>query len=75
MSKQATLKCLALFVFLLIPLFLSTGVFARVTLQEQLSPQEKRGKQIYVQGTSASGKEIMAYLVESALEVPGSTMS
>lgn len=39
-----------------------------------LTPQEKRGKQIYVQGTSASGKEIMAYLGESALEVPGSTM-
>ena len=75
MSKQASLKCLALLVFLLIPLFLSTGVFAGAMLQEPLSPQEKRGKQIYAQGTSASGKEILAYLGESSLEVPGSTMS
>lgn len=75
MSKQASLKCSALFVFLLIPLLLSTGVFAGATLQEQLSPQEKRGKQIYMQGTSASGKEILAYLGESSLEVPGSTMA
>ncbi len=75
MPKQASLKCLALFVFLLIPLFLCTGVFAGATVQEQLSPQEKRGKQIYVQGTSASGKEILAYLGDASLEVPASTMS
>jgi ABC-type branched-subunit amino acid transport system substrate-binding protein len=75
MSKLAKLKCLVLFVFLLIPLFLSTGIFAGATLQEQLSPQEKRGKQIYVQGTSASGKEILAYLGDASLEVPANTMS
>jgi ABC-type branched-subunit amino acid transport system substrate-binding protein len=75
MPKQVSLKCLALFVFPLIPLFLSTGVFAGATLQEQLTPQEKRGKQIYVQGTSASGKEIPAYLGDASLEVPASTMS
>jgi ABC-type branched-subunit amino acid transport system substrate-binding protein len=75
MSKQLTIKCTALFLFLLIALFLNTGVFAEATLQEQLTPQEKRGKQIYVEGTSASGKEILAYLGESALEIPGSTMS
>ena len=75
MSKQASLKGLVLFIFLLIPLLLSTGVFAGATLQETLSPQEKRGKQIYVQGTSASGKEILAYLGDAALEVPASTMS
>ena len=43
--------------------------------QESLSPSEKRGKQIYVQGTSPSGKEILAYLGESSMEVPGSTMA
>lgn len=75
MSKQAFLKCLVLFLFLLIPLFPSTCVFAVATLQEQLTPQEKRGKQIYVQGTSASGKEIVAYLGDASLEVPASTMS
>lgn len=36
--------------------------------------RERRGKQIYVQGTSQSGKEILAYLGESSLEVPGSAM-
>jgi ABC-type branched-subunit amino acid transport system substrate-binding protein len=75
MSKQASLKCLASFVLLLIPLFLSTGVCAGPTIQEQLSPPEKRGKQIYVQGTSASGKELLAYLGDASLEVPASTMS
>jgi ABC-type branched-subunit amino acid transport system substrate-binding protein len=43
--------------------------------QTQLSPQELRGKQIYTQGTSASGKEIFAYIGESSLEVPGATMA
>lgn len=43
--------------------------------QESLSPSEKRGKQIYVQGTSPSGKEILAYLGESSMEIPGSTMA
>jgi ABC-type branched-subunit amino acid transport system substrate-binding protein len=75
MCKQATLKSLALLVFLLIPLFLNTGVFAGAILQEPLSAQEKRGKQIYVQGTSASGKEILAYLGDASLEVPASTMA
>ncbi|HYP00192.1 MAG TPA: ABC transporter substrate-binding protein, partial [Pyrinomonadaceae bacterium] len=40
-----------------------------------LTPEEKRGKQIYLRGTSASGKEIMAYLGEAALEIPASTMA
>jgi ABC-type branched-subunit amino acid transport system substrate-binding protein len=75
MSKQATLKCLALFAFLLIPLFLNTGVFAGATLQEPLSAQEKRGKQIYVQGTTVAGKEMLAYLGDASLEVPASAMA
>ena len=43
--------------------------------QTPLTPQELRGKQIYLQGTSASGKEIFAYIGDSSLEVPGSTMA
>jgi len=39
-----------------------------------LTPQERRGKQIYLQGTTASGREILAYIGESSLEVPGSAM-
>ena len=37
--------------------------------------RENRGKQIYVQGTSPSGKENLAYIGESSLEVPGSAMA
>ena len=40
-----------------------------------LTPEEKRGKQIYLRGTSASGREITAYLGEASLEVPGSTIT
>jgi ABC-type branched-subunit amino acid transport system substrate-binding protein len=40
-----------------------------------LTPEEKRGKQIYLRGTSASGREITAYLGEASLEVPASAMT
>jgi ABC-type branched-subunit amino acid transport system substrate-binding protein len=40
-----------------------------------LTPAEKRGKQIYLRGTSASGREIMAYLGEASLEVPASAIT
>ncbi|HEV2882623.1 MAG TPA: ABC transporter substrate-binding protein [Pyrinomonadaceae bacterium] len=40
-----------------------------------LTPEEKRGKQIYLRGTSASGREITAYLGEASLEVPGSAIT
>ena len=40
--------------------------------QGPLTPQELRGKQIYLQATSPSGKEILAYIGDSSLEVPGS---
>ena len=46
----------------------------RVAAQGGLSDQQKRGKQIYVRGTSSSGKEIFAYVGESSLEVPGRAM-
>lgn len=45
------------------------------TAQSPLSPQESRGKQIYMLGTSKSGKDILAYIGDSSLEVPGSTMA
>lgn len=39
-----------------------------------LTPQEKRGKQIYIRGVSQSGKEITAFLGDAAVEVPATTM-
>jgi ABC-type branched-subunit amino acid transport system substrate-binding protein len=46
-----------------------------VAAQSLLTPRESRGKQIYVQGTSPTGKEILAYIGDSSLEVPGSSMA
>lgn len=46
-----------------------------VTAQQPLTPQETRGKQIYLQGTSPSGKNILAYVGDAALEVPGNVMA
>ena len=45
-----------------------------VSAQDALTPQEIRGKQIYVQGKGSSGREILAYLGASSIEVPGSAM-
>ena len=42
--------------------------------QESLAQQQSRGRQIYVQGTSKSGKDILAYVGEASLEVPGNTL-
>ena len=50
------------------------GAWNSVGAQEPLTTQESHGRQIYRLGTSPSGKEILAYLGESSLEVPGSTM-
>jgi ABC-type branched-subunit amino acid transport system substrate-binding protein len=59
----------ALLVYLALLLF-----FAPSTAQTPLSPQESRGKQIYLLGTSKSGKDVFAYVGDSSLEMPGSTM-
>ncbi|MCA1565557.1 MAG: ABC transporter substrate-binding protein [Acidobacteria bacterium] len=40
-----------------------------------LTPEEQRGKQIYLRGTTASGREITAYLGEASLEVPASAIT
>src|SRR3979490_2797401 len=45
------------------------------TAQDPLTPAESRGKQVYVLGTSSSEKEILAYVGEDSLEVPGSAMA
>jgi ABC-type branched-subunit amino acid transport system substrate-binding protein len=45
------------------------------TAQQPLTAQEIRGKQIYLQGTSPSGKDIFAYVGDASLEVPGNVMA
>lgn len=44
------------------------------TAQQPLTPQEIRGKQIYLQGTSPSGKEIRAYVGDASLELSGAVV-
>lgn len=46
-----------------------------VSAQDPLASGERRGKQIYVLGTSASGKDIFAYVGEGSIEVPASAMA
>jgi ABC-type branched-subunit amino acid transport system substrate-binding protein len=69
------MTCLTILAGLMMSLHLVKSVFAGAPLQDTLTPQERRGKQIYVQGTSSSGREILAYLGDASLEVPGSAMA
>ena len=69
------MTCLTIAACLMMAVPLVKRVFAVEPVQDALTPQEKRGKQIYVQGTSSSGRAIMAYLGDAALEVPGSAMA
>src|SRR6185369_15373850 len=42
---------------------------------QTLTTQESRGKEIYLIGSSKSGKDILAYIGDSSLEVPGTSMA
>jgi ABC-type branched-subunit amino acid transport system substrate-binding protein len=54
---------------------LAAASWPSASAQESLTPRERRGKQIYVQGTSPSAREILAYVGESSLEIPGTSMA
>jgi ABC-type branched-subunit amino acid transport system substrate-binding protein len=47
---------------------------ANTPTRARLTAQEKRGKEIYLRGTSLSSKEITATLSDGAVSVPGATM-
>ena len=49
--------------------------WARATAQDRSTLRESRGKQIYVSGTSPSGKSLVAYIGESSLEMPGKVLA
>lgn len=68
------LERLVLFAALAFPIALSVA-WPKALAQDSLSPRESRGKQIYVQGASPSGKEILVYVGESSLEMPGTSMA
>ena len=69
--------CLTVLAALLLVLPPGPRVSARAPsmAQDTAAAQQMRGKQIYEQGTSASGREILAYLGEASIEVPGSAMA
>lgn len=69
----AGLKYLAL-ASLALCLAQSSRVWSPLAAQDPLTPQEIRGRHIYRLGTSSSGNEILAYVGESSLEVPGSAL-
>jgi len=75
MSSRVVLQGLILVVGLACSLALVAGAQNSATAQDSLSAVERRGKQIYLQGTSPSGKDILAYLGDESLEVPGSAMA
>ena len=47
---------------------------ADAVAQDSLALRQSRGRQIYVQGTSQSGKDVFAYIGDASLEVPASTI-
>jgi len=74
MKRAASLQsvaCLAL----VFSLALTCGLWPPAMAQTPLTSQESRGKQIYLQGTSPSGKDIFAYVGEASLELPGNSMA
>src|SRR5689334_18449316 len=51
------------------------AAFAQSSGPTPLTAQEKRGKQIYLRASSASGKPITAYLGDPPIELPASALS
>jgi ABC-type branched-subunit amino acid transport system substrate-binding protein len=74
MKSQATVKYLGLITFLALSTLIGYGELTTANAQGALTPSETRGKQIYVHGTSQSGKEILAYVGQSSVEVSGAAM-
>ena len=60
---------------LCVKLFLVLLALSSAIAQTPLTPQESRGKEIYMLGASKSGKDILAYIGDSSLEVPGTSMA
>src|SRR5882672_10688201 len=59
---------------LLIALLTAAAVSAPLQM-EQLTPQERRGKQVYLRGTSPSGNELTAVLGKEGISTPASIVA
>lgn len=60
------------FIFLIPTFFFGLWLLLRPAQHSLLNPQEKRGRQIYFEGTSPGGGAIKAYIGHSRVELPGS---
>jgi len=59
----------------LLALCIAFTLVSEVSAQDSLALKQSRGRQIYRQGTSQSGKEILAYIGDASVEVPASSMA
>ena len=59
-------------VVMLLPAVFLGWLFIRPLLAPPLTPQELRGKQIYLEGTRPGGGKIMAYVGKERIQLPGS---
>jgi len=75
MKKRGSLKGLLWLAILALPLPILCASWPVATAQNPLTLSESRGKQIYLQATSRSGKDILAYVGDESLEVPGSALA
>ena len=57
-----------------IVLFILCFFVTEAAAQDSLALKQSRGRQIYLQGTSQSGKDVLAYIGDASLEVPASTI-
>jgi ABC-type branched-subunit amino acid transport system substrate-binding protein len=73
--KSSSAKTLVVLLALILSGAAAISGVRQSPVSDQLTARESRGKQIYLRGTSPSGKEIRAYVGESPLEVPGSAMA
>ncbi len=74
MKQPRSLKSRVLFLVVVCLTVVACVDWEVSSAQGSLTPSEQRGKQIYFQGTSPSGKTILAYLGDGSLEVPGSSL-
>ena len=59
-------------VIVLLPAVFLGWLFLRPLFAPPLTPQEERGKQIYLEGTSPGGGKIKAYIGKDKIQLPGS---
>lgn len=72
--RKALKLSLILLAALACPAILLSFAQADTPTRARLTPQEKRGKHIFLRGSSLSGKEIIAALSDGAVMVPAASM-